>query len=131
MRRASTGLAAALVCVLLAGLVPQAGGATKSTATIGIGFVTENGNPFFRGRIKSKAKRCTRNRRVVVYRTRNRGRVTRFRSDRSDRQGFWRVMMARRMRTGGYFAVAKAKPGCAKAKSEQIGVGQKGPDGLG
>ncbi|HKG36439.1 MAG TPA: hypothetical protein VKA89_08390 [Solirubrobacterales bacterium] len=131
MRRASTAVAAALVCLLLAGLVPQAGGASRSTATIGVGFVTKNGDPFFRGRIKSKAKRCTRNRRVVVYRNRNRGRVTRFRSGRSDQRGFWRVIMAHRMRTGSYFAVAKPKPGCAKAKSRQIGVGQNGPDGLG
>jgi hypothetical protein len=131
MRRAPTAVAAVLACVLTAGFVTGAGGAVRSGTTIKIGFVTGQGDPFFKGRVKSKAKRCTRNRRVVVYRTRNRGNVTRFRSDLSDDSGFWRVMMARRMRTGGYFAVVKAKPGCEKAKSKQLGVGQNGPDGLG
>jgi hypothetical protein len=130
MRRASIVTVAALACLLVAG--PAASpAAVRSSTTIKIGFVVQKGDPFFKGRVKSPAKRCTRNRRVVVYRTRNHGRVTRFGSGRSNDRGFWRVMMARRMRTGGYFAVVRPKPGCAKAKSKQLGVGQNGPDGLG
>jgi hypothetical protein len=129
MRRAPI-LAAILACVLIAGLVVPAGGAVRSGTTIDIGFVTRTGDPFFKGRVKSKAKRCMRNRRVVVYRTRNGRKVARFRAGRSDRRGFWRVDMNRRMRTGGYFAAVRPKPGCLKAKSEQIAVGQKGPGGV-
>jgi hypothetical protein len=131
MRKASIATAALLALLLLAGLVAPAGGAVASKTTIDIGYVTRSGDPFFKGRVKSKAKRCTRNRRVVIYRTRNRGKVVRIRSDRSDRRGFWRVDMAPRMRTGGYFAVVRPKPGCQKAKSRQIAVGQKGPGGVG
>jgi hypothetical protein len=39
--------------------------------------------------------------------------------------------MAARMKTGGYVAVAKAKPGCLKGASDAIAVGQRGPGGLG
>jgi hypothetical protein len=130
MRTASIA-AAALLALLLAGLAGTAGGATPSNTTIDIGYVTQNGDPYFHGRVKSKAKRCMRNRRVVIYRTRNRGRVVRIRSNRSDNRGFWRVPMARRMRTGGYFAAVRPKPGCEKTKSRQVAVGQKGPGGIG
>jgi hypothetical protein len=130
MRRAPI-LAAILACVLVAGLVAPAGGAVRSNTTIDIGFVTQSGDPFFKGRVKSKAKRCTRNRRVVIYRTRNRRKVTRIKSGRSDSRGFWRVDMSPRMRTGGYFAAVRPKPGCEKAKSRQIAVGQNGPGGIG
>ena len=129
MRRAPI-LAAVLACVLAAGLVVPAGGAVRSNTTIDIGFVTRTGDPFFKGRVKSKAKRCTRSRRVVVYRTRNGRKVARFRAGRSDKRGFWRVDMRGRMRTGAYFAAVRAKPGCRKAKSKPVAVGQDGPDGV-
>jgi len=130
MRSASIAIAALLALLLVAGLAGSASGANPTKTTIDIGYVTQNGDPFFKGRVKSKAKRCMRNRRVVIYRTRNRGKVVRIRSGRSDRRGFWRIPMSDRMRTGGYFAVVRPKPGCEKAKSQQIPVGQKGPGGV-
>src|SRR5687767_7874792 len=131
MRRASSAAAAVLAaCALAATLALPAGAASNSKVTIGIGFHTRQGDPFFKGRVKSGRKSCTRNRLVRVYRQVNRRRIF-FRSDRSDAEGFWRVQMAARMKTGGYIAVAKAKPGCLKGFSSQIAVGQRGDGGLG
>jgi hypothetical protein len=131
MRRASSAAAAILTaCALAATSVLPAAAASNSKVTIGIGFHTQQGNPFFKGRVKSGRKSCTRNRLVRVYRVVNQRR-TLFGSDRSDAQGFWRLQMRDRMKTGGYVAVAKAKAGCLKGFSSPIAVGQRGPDGLG
>jgi hypothetical protein len=130
MRRASSAAAAILAACALAAATVPAGAASNSKVTIGIGFHTEQGDPFFKGRVKSGRKSCTRNRLVRVYRVVNRRRIL-FGSDRSDAEGFWRLQMRDRMKTGGYLAVAKAKPGCLKGFSSQIAVGQRGADGLG
>ncbi len=131
MRKASA-IAAALVCTLGAALAAPAGAAVNSTVTIEVGFHPgDQGNPFFKGRVKSARKSCMRNRTVVVFRARNRGRVDRFRATRSDSRGFWRIAMPDRMKPGGYFAKVNARTGCASDKSRQIAIGQDGADGLG
>lgn len=107
-----------------------AGGAANSKVTVSIGFETRQGDPFFKGRVKSARKRCTQNRLVRVYRTHNQRRFL-FGSDRTDPDGFWRVAMNARMKPAGYVAVAKAIPGCLKGFSSPIAVGQNGDDGLG
>jgi hypothetical protein len=118
--------------VLLAALVAApAGSAVNSTVTVSIGFNPGVGDPFFKGRVKSKNKTCMRNRRVVVYRSRNGGKTTRFKSARSDARGFWRVPMNARMKTAGYFAKVNGRGTCLADKSQQVGVGQKGPGGSG
>lgn len=130
MRGASCAAAIMAVCGL-AVLVPLSAGAASNTkVTVGIGFHTKPGDPFFKGKVKSGRKSCTRNRLVRVYRVVNRRRI-RFGSDRSDAEGIWRLPMKSRMKTGGYVAVAKAKPGCLKGFSSPIAVGQRGPGGLG
>lgn len=117
---------------MAAGLASPVGAAVNSTVTIGIGFHPgDQGNPFFRGRVKSARKSCMRNRKVVVFRARNGGRAVKFRSTRSDSRGFWRIAMPDRLRPGGYFARVNARTGCAADKSRLIAVGQKGDDGLG
>ncbi len=132
MRKASAIAAAALACALVMGLAAPVGAAVNSTVTIGVGFHPgDQGNPFFKGRAKSARKSCMRNRKVVIFRTRNHGRVDRFRSGRTDSRGFWRVRMRGQMRPGGYFARLNARTGCGGDKSRQIAVGQSGPDGLG
>lgn len=131
MRRASWAAAAIASACALATVGPLAAGAASNTkVTVGIGFHTKQGNPFFKGKVKSGRKSCTRNRLVRVYRQVNHRRIL-FGSDRSDAEGVWRLQMGSRMKTGGYVAVTKAKPGCLKGFSSQIAVGQRGPDGLG
>ena len=130
MRGASSAAAVVAVCGLLA-IAPLAAGAASNTkVTVAIGFHTKPGDPFFKGKVKSGRKSCTRSRLVRVYRVVNHRRIL-FGSDRSDAEGVWRLQMKSRMKTGGYVAVAKAKAGCLKGYSSQIAVGQRGPDGLG
>ena len=131
MRGASWAVAAIAAVAALAAVLPLAAGAASNTkVTVGIGFHTKHGDPFFKGQVKSGRKSCTRNRLVRVYRVVNHRRI-RFGSDRSDAEGVWRLQMKSRMKTGGYVAVARARAGCLKGFSSQIAVGQAGPDGLG
>jgi hypothetical protein len=128
MGRAPRALAvAALACLALCA---AASGAFNSKVTVNIGFETGSGRPFFKGEVKSGSERCRQNRPVTVYRQQNHRRI-RFGSTRSDANGHWRLPMAEQMKTAGYVAVAKAKPGCLKGFSSPIGVGQHGPDGVG
>jgi len=114
-----------------AALMPMSAVAASNTKlTIGVGFHTKPSDPFFKGKVKSGRKSCIRNRVVRVYRVLNHRRI-RFGSDRSDAEGVWRLQMKSRMKTGGYVAVAKAKPGCLKGYSSQLAVGQRGPGGVG
>lgn len=132
MRKASAIAAAVLGCTLAVGLAAPVGAAVNSTVTVGVGFHPgDEGNPFFKGRAKSARKSCMRNRKVVIFRTRNHGRVDRYRSARTDSSGFWRVPMRQRMKPGGYFARMNARQGCTGDKSRQIAVGQGGEGGLG
>ena len=112
-------------------VVPGAVGAANSKVTIGVGFHPEVGNPFFKGRVKSGRKSCTRNRVVSVFRVKNYHRVVRFGSTRTNRKGFWKKDMAKTMKTGGYYARVKPRAGCGVDKSNEIAVGQNGPDGNG
>ena len=130
MRRASWAAGCALIAAVAAVTVAPAGGAANSKVTVKFGFHSEEGDPFFTGRVKSGRASCERGRLVRVFRQQNSRRFL-FGSDRSDSAGFWRVAMARRMRTGAYVAVVKAKPGCLKGSSDPVAVGQGGPGGLG
>jgi hypothetical protein len=131
MRRASSAAAAiASACALATFGAAAAGAASNTNVTVGVGFHTKHGDPFFKGKVKSSRKSCTRNRLVRVYRQVNHRRIL-FGADRSDAEGVWRLQMRSRMKTGGYVAVAKAKRGCLKGFSSPIAVGQRGPDGLG
>jgi len=112
-------------------LVPAAGGAVNSKVTIGVGFKPERGNPFFKGRVKSARRSCTRGRVVSVFRVKNRRRVVRFGSTRTNNRGFWRIDMNKEMVPGGYYARAKPRTGCAVDKSNEIAIGQSGPGGTG
>jgi hypothetical protein len=128
MGRAPRALAvAALACLALCA---AASGAFNSKVTVNIGFEGASGRPFFKGEVKSGSERCRQNRPVTVYRQQNHRRI-RFGATRSDSNGHWRLAMAEHMKTAGYIAVAKAKPGCLKGFSSPIGVGQHGPDGAG
>lgn len=131
MRRASLAAACALAALGFAIFgIAVAGGAANSKVTVKVGFNPGQGEPFFKGRVKSGRASCERGRLVRVYRQRNSRRAL-FGSDRSDSVGFWKLRMAARMKTGGYVAVAKAKPGCLKGASDAIAVGQRGPGGTG
>jgi hypothetical protein len=130
MRGASCAAAIVAACGLAAFVPLTAGAASNTKVTVGIGFHTKPGDPFFKGKVKSGRKSCTRNRLVRVYRVVNHRRI-RFGSDRSNAEGVWRLQMKPRMKTGGYVAVAKATAGCLKGSSSPIAVGQRGPDGLG
>lgn len=123
-----------MACACLAGAVfiaPGATGAFNSKVSIGVGFHPEVGNPFFKGRVKSGSKRCARNRVVSVFRVKNRHRIVRFGSTRTNRKGFWRKDMAKNMVPGGYFARTGARAGCKVDSSREMAVGQSGPDGTG
>src|SRR3954452_5955914 len=131
MRGTSAAAAAiAAVFALLAVGAMTAGAASNTKVTVGIGFHTKQGDPFFKGKVKSGRKSCARNRLVRVYRVVNHRRI-RFGSDRSDAEGIWRLQMKSRMKTGGYVAVSKARTGCLKGYSSPLAVGQRGPGGLG
>jgi len=124
MGRAPRALAvAALACLALCA---AASGAFNSKVTVNIGFETATGRPFFKGEVKSGSDRCRQNRPVTVYRQQNHRRI-RFGATRSDANGHWKLLMAEQMKTAGYVAVAKAKPGCLKGFSSPIGVGRNGP----
>ena len=132
MRRASSAAAAILAaCALAATSVLPAGAASNSKVTVGIGFHTERGNPFFKGRVKSGSRACTRSRVVSVFRVKNKKRVVRFGSTRTNRRGFWRIDMNNNMVPGGYYARAKPRAGCLEDKSREIAIGQSGPGGTG
>lgn len=130
-------MAAILAASLLVGViaviaVAPAGSATPSKVRIRVGFHSGSGEPFFGGRVRSKRTACMRNRKVRIYKQLNRpGRRHRVRTGRSDSRGFYQIEMFKRMKTAGYFAAAKAKPGCEAAHSKVIAVGQRGPGGLG
>lgn len=78
----------------------------------------------FRGRVKSRARKCERNR-TVVLRRKGDGEVDRTRTNRRGRYSF--ATPGRRAQRGRYFAVAKRKntPGprdCRKARSRTVFV---------
>jgi hypothetical protein len=129
MRRASWAAACLLVAAAFAP-VATAGGGANSKVTLKIGFRSGNGDPFFTGRVKSGQGSCVPGRLVRVFRQQNSRRIV-FGADRTDSRGFWLMEMNARMKTGGYVAVAKAKPGCLKGVSDPIAVGQRGPGGAG
>lgn len=130
VRGAALALTALMILALAVAVVP-AGGAANSRVTVQIGFDPAGPSPFFRGLVKSGRKSCSSGRLVRVYRQQNQGRRVFFGSDRSETDGSWRVPLAQTMKTAGYIAVAKAKPGCAKGFSDPIAVGQRGPGGSG
>ena len=130
MGRAPRGIALAIAATLLALLAASAIAAFNSKVTVGIGFETRSGHPFFKGRVKSGSKRCRINRVVRVYRQKNHRNVL-FGRTRSESNAHWRLDMHDHMRPAGYIAVVRAKAGCLKGASDPIAVGQKGPDGLG
>jgi hypothetical protein len=110
---------------------PAAGRIANSKVSIGIGFVSGTGAPFFQGQVKSGRASCRVNRPVGIFFQRNRGKLSFFKRDRSDSSGYYRVDMNQTMRTGGYIARVKPKPGCKKDLSNPIAVGQNGPGGVG
>ena len=123
-----------MACVALLGaaiMAPGASGAANTQVTIGVGFHPEVGNPFFKGRVKSGRRACTRHRVVSVFRVKNHHRVVRFGSTRTNSKGFWHIDMNKDMRTAGYFARAKPRAGCLLDTSNEIAVGQTGPGGTG
>jgi len=127
-----TALTVLVVAVAaLAVIASQAAGAANSRVTVGIGFEPAGASPFFRGLVKSGRKSCISERPVRVYRQLSARRRVLFGSGRSGADGSWRVPLAATMKTGGYVAVVKAKPGCAKGFSDRIAVGQRGPGGSG
>jgi hypothetical protein len=131
MRRASWVAACVLAAAAFAPVAAApAGGSANSKVTLKIGFSSGEGDPYFTGRVKSGRASCVPGRLVRVFRQQNERRIL-FGSDRSDSSGFWRLEINARMRTGGYVAVAKAKPGCLKGVSDPIAVGQRGPGGAG
>ena len=130
MGRAPRGTCLAIAAALLALLAASAIAASNSKVTIGIGFETRSGHPFFKGRVKSGSKRCRVNRVVRVYRQKNHRNVL-FGRTRSESNAHWQLTMHDHMRPAGYLAVVRAKPGCLKGASLPIAVGQKGPDGVG
>jgi hypothetical protein len=103
----------------------------NSKVSIGIGFVSGNGEPFFQGRVKSGRKSCITNRPVGIWFQRNRGEKKFFRRTRADASGYYTVDMNTTMRTGGYFARVKPKQGCREDTSNPVPVGQNGPGGNG
>ena len=134
--------ASAAALALLAGLVipavSGAGSANKgpgrfanSKVTIGIGFRSGTGAPFFQGNVQSGRKSCTTNRPVTVFFQRNRGKNTQFGRTRTDSSANWHIDMHATMKTGGYFARVGPNSKCKKDLSSALGVGENGPGGLG
>jgi hypothetical protein len=131
MRRAPWAAVCLLVAAAIAPIAAApAGGGANTTVTVRIAFTSGEGEPSFTGRVKSGRESCVPGRLVRVFRQQNKRRIF-FGADRSDSSGFWQLAMNARMRTGGYVAVAKAKPGCLKGVSDPIAVGQRGPGGVG
>jgi hypothetical protein len=130
MGRAPKGTCLAIAAVLVALTAAGAIAASNSKVTVGIGFETRSGHPFFKGRVKSGSKRCRVNRVVRVYRQKNHRNVL-FGRTRSESNAHWQLNMPGHMRPAGYIAVVRAKPGCLKGASDPIAVGQNGPGGLG
>jgi hypothetical protein len=119
------------VAVVGATAVPAGGKIANSKVSIGIGFVSGNGDPFFRGQVKSGRTSCLRNRPVGIWFQRNHGKMRFFRRGRADASGYYQVDMNATMRTGGYFARVKPKQGCKEDTSNTVAVGQNGPGGIG
>jgi hypothetical protein len=130
MRRAPRATACALAIAALTITAAPAGGAANSKVTVKIGFEPGRGDPYFQGRVRSGRASCVSGRLVRVFRQQNERRIL-FGSARSDSSGFWRLRMSARMKTAGYLAVVRARPGCRKGSSGPIAVGQRGPGGLG
>ena len=123
-----------MACAALLGaalVVPGLSSAANSKVSIGVGFQPQVGNPFFKGRVKSGRKACTRGRVVSVFRVKNKKRVVRFGSTRTNSRGYWKIDMNQTMAIGGYFARVKPRGSCAVDKSREIAIGQTGPGGTG
>jgi len=122
----------------LAGVVLLAGpstGAAKSSKradsnlSVGIGFGSGTGYPFFQGSVKSGKKGCVASRRITIVFERNRGKTKFFGRAKSDSNGSWRVGLKLGMRLGGYFARVKKTKNCRYDATNPVPVSHNSPLG--
>src|SRR4051794_21563154 len=133
MRRIfALGAVLALCAGLLFGAAAVSGKNKKanSNLSVGIGFVSGTGFPFFQGTVKSGKGGCVQGRRVTVAFQRNRGKSTFFGRAKTDANGFWTVFMQTGMRTGGYFAKVKKTGKCRYDETNPVAVAHNSPLGI-
>jgi hypothetical protein len=105
------------VLVAGAGLAGAKSRKANSKVTLGVGFLSGTGTPFFQGSVSSGRHPCTIGRTITIVFQRNKNRYSFIGRTRTDSTGGYSLPMHSGMPVGGYFARTKKTSRCKFGQS--------------